>query len=126
MRLTIPACLSVTLLGCPDRLDPSDDTTSSTGAEPTTQTTSSPTTTTTTTASTTTTSSDESSSTGPFEVPDCSVHSYVAECDEEPGCVWRIDDGGCVVDCPVVPDMATCIGFDHCVWSDQCGYPGPI
>lgn len=124
-RLTIPACLSVTMLGCPGRIDPTDDTgttTTSTGPEPTTQTT----TTTTTTTTSTVTSSAESSSTGPFEIPDCSVHAFVAECDNEPGCVWRIDDGGCVVDCPLVPDMATCVGFAHCVWSDECGYPGPI
>lgn len=124
-RLSIPACLSVTLLACTSRVEPTDDTTSgttSTGSEPTT---SQPTTTTTTTVGPETSSS-ESSSTGPFEIPDCSQHSFVAECDNEPGCVWRIDDGGCVVDCPLVPDLETCIGFDHCVWGNECSYPGPI
>jgi hypothetical protein len=113
------------MLGCPGRVDePTDDTgtTTSTGSDPTTQT---PTTQTTTTQ-TTTTSSAESSSTGPFELPDCSQHSFVAECDNEPGCVWRIADGGCVIECAEVPDLETCVGFAHCVWTDQCGYPGPI
>lgn len=123
-RLRIPAALAVTLLGCGPSVDPEPGTTTdeTTTSAPTT-TTSAPTTTATTT--TTTTTGEDTSTTGPSMPPDCSVHAYVAECENEEGCFWRADSG-CLFECAEISDMQQCIAQAHCVWTDQCGYPGPI
>ena len=128
-RLTIPLCLGVVGVGCPVDDERTSDTT--TGDSTTTTTSSTTTTTSSTTTTATTTGAQSSTSdegtTGPFELPDCSVHAYAAECDDEPGCVWRLDDGGCVLDCLVIPVQATCDANAYCQWGgDACAYPGPI
>lgn len=128
-RLSIPLSLSVVVSGgCPIVDDPSDTTT----GETTTSTVTSPSTSSSTTVTTAPTTGVETSTsaegtTGPFELPDCSVHDYVAECGNEPGCAWRIEDGGCVLECAIIPDQPTCETYPHCIWlGDQCAYQGAI
>jgi hypothetical protein len=131
----IPSSLVVTaIVACGPNVGPDDDsvgdpsTDDSTTRDETTTvdpstTTDDPSTTTVDPGTTEATTDDQT--TGPIELPDCSVHSYVAECTNEDFCTWQMGVG-CVVECPVITDEAQCLSFDHCEWIGTCEFEGAI
>jgi hypothetical protein len=135
--LGIPSSLVVTaIVACGPQIGPDDDSVGDTSEDETSSTTRDDTTTadpSTTTIDPSTTTVDpgttevttDDQTTGPIELPDCSVHSYVAECNDEDLCTWQTDVG-CVIECPVITDEAQCVSFDHCEWFGSCQFAGAI
>lgn len=136
--LVLPACLVVAACGCVARVEPGEgtgsetnpSTTDSTGVTSTSNatTTLDPSTSTldpsTTTLDPSTTADDEATA-GPIELPDCGAIGFVAECEDEDGCRWRMGEG-CIVDCAQITDEAQCSSLPHCEWLGDCDFPGPI
>jgi len=93
-RLSIPRLLTVTVLGIVAGC-PSDDG-NDTGNE-----------------------SEESSNTGPPALPDCQANADQTACEGTESCAWQPDYGGCVVDCTLIEEQATCIDQMWCEWFEE-------
>jgi hypothetical protein len=105
-KLTIPTVLVISALavGCPAGDDA--DTGNETGPS-------------TTTATTGDTGLDTGATAG--EVPDCASLDEVM-CNADPACFWEGTEIGCLVNCSMLEDQATCESGDYCEWFEDACY----
>lgn len=106
-RLTIPTVLTISALGlslgCPAGDD--GDTGNETGPS--------------TTTATAGTGQDTGATAG--EVPDCASLDE-AMCNADSACFWEGVEIGCLVDCSMIAEQATCETLDYCEWFEDACY----
>jgi hypothetical protein len=118
-KLTIPAVLAVSALtiGCPAGDD--GDTGNETGSQTTAPTDGTASTSEGPTTGMTGTGADTGSTSG--ALPDCESLDETM-CNATSGCFWEGPDIGCLVDCSLIEDQATCETFDYCEWFEEACY----
>jgi hypothetical protein len=131
-RLSIPKLLAISTLGfvagCPSGDD--GDTGNESGPSMTTtdegSTTAVPTTETTAASATETTAADSTSGateTDTGELPDCQANADQTACEATESCIWLPELGGCIIDCVIIEDEATCMEQVGCEWyGDFCDF----
>jgi hypothetical protein len=56
-------------------------------------------------------------------LPDCQATPEQAACEATMSCVFRPEHGGCIIDCTIVEDEATCVDEIGCYWyGDLCDF----